>query len=322
MEPWSLKKRIVPTAPWREWPLTRIVRKSGAYTIATSITGLPLLRFFGLVRKRKVLEQFVERFDGFEAAVAPIYRTLGIPEEIAFLRAYVDDPANVPDGSDQEQRYVAVLKHYDRSQSHSAYRDALSAMIENPDIVRPDGVAEHDFGAWDPTFRNAVARRAVDTSLSIPLNDLAPILWSAFRLPHGLDSVRFDLSHLPIHFPHPEVLLQDIAGLLAASYYEFAPEITDHPLYRAAPQIAEKRRGYTGVEHAEAAALLADQHQDPLGAWNALVSAAFWAGLSQEDEALQVTLWDQAIWLCEKEGWTDAHTVLVHQREVYRQASS
>ncbi|SHJ38592.1 hypothetical protein [Aquimarina spongiae] len=310
--------RLTPNANWNNWNLVRVNSKNSAYTISNNIFSLPILRQRMLAEHDKVFVEFKDRFEKFESEVKPTYEILGILDQLDFMRVYVNDSTNIPNGTDGVDRYLKFLYRYDSSESHKIFREKLSEMIKLKDLM-PNSVTGQDFGAWDQLFRNIVARRGVDYSNAIPLDQLSPILWNAFVLPHGFDTVGHQLSHYPDTGTPPEILIKDIARLLTADYYEFSSSITEHPLYSAAKAISEKGGSYVGVEHAEAAAILDDKLKDPVGAWNALVSAAFWAGINNGGEKMQITLWDQAIWLSKKEDWKDVYSVLSYQRKIYEE---
>lgn len=308
--------RITPWETWDEWNLSVVHSRSCAYSILNNVYALPIIRLEHIEQHKDVFEEFQEEFQEFEELIRPVYQILSIEQELSFIRDYLADKDNVPDGSDHEERYLNLLFRYDTSDVHRLFRKKLSEMIKEPDVIPYDGIDQH-LGAWDQRFRNILARRAIDHSNAIALAKLAPMLWNAFVLPHGFDTAGSKLSQYPDTSSPPEIFLTDIARLLTADYYEFPPEITEHPLYKAATALNERGSGYTGVEHAEAAAVLDEHYADPIGSWNALVSAAFWAGRNNAGEDMQLALWDQAIWLCEKEDWVDAHSALKHQRQLY-----
>jgi hypothetical protein len=87
-------------------------------------------------------------------------------------------------------------------------------------------------------------------------------------------------------------------------------------LYKTLAPLRKDFNGYQGEEHYQAALELIAQNK-PLEAWNALVSASYWAGANRQSDYVEKH-WQKAIELCKNQNWEDAYDALTTQWEWYR----
>lgn len=115
--------------------------------------------------------------------------------------------------------------------------------------------------------------------------------------------------------------LGKILGQLDTIISKFNPELryfskmSNHPLYEVGQILSKSKNGYDGDAHIEAAKTIDEELNDPLMAWDALVSAGYWSGVNFGIPNMDA--WKSAIDLSEKHGWKEIHEVLTDQLEFY-----
>lgn len=77
-----------------------------------------------------------------------------------------------------------------------------------------------------------------------------------------------------------------------------------------------KVKNYAGELHIKAAVILEEEYNDPIGCWNALLSASYWAGKRGDLDGVEMC-WGLAIDLSRTHGWREIHNVLSEQMEFY-----
>ena len=140
-----------------------------------------------------------------------------------------------------------------------------------------------------------------------------------FLQPHGYDAEDLEFTH------HPKTIMSKISVHAIAGYFdlvndELPKKFLKSHLYEAGLKINQNFNAYQGEEHYQAALVLESEGK-PLEAWNALVSASYWAGINNRPEYVEKH-WQKAIEICEKQNWADALDALSTQWDWYQDYKS
>ena len=162
---------------------------------------------------------------------------------------------------------------------------------------------------------SALAQRAYG-DLEAEFQKVEKYYWKNLTQTHGFDSVKQDFDIIPSPSSNSYWSLDSILDNFNPELSRtFSKEVLEHPLYDAIQELRVRGRGYMGERHIEAAAILDTEYNDPYGAWDALVTASYWAG--QAGSKAIEPMWEAAIYLSEKHNWKEIHEVLVQQYEYY-----
>jgi len=239
--------------------------------------------------------------------------------ELEFYKDYLLNKENLlffkNTPKEREKFYIDFWNHYNKSPEQEKTVTLLKKLLEDQSYL-PD-YEEIDYGIWNTYIYNSLAGRA-NSKLRTETKDLWEYYWRGVQQPHGFDAMGMVVDGVK---PSLNKSKSNISGLSSfnSSWEEeydcFPKEVQEHPIFHATESIRIKGDAYIGEEHVLAAAILDEKYNDPIGAWNALVSAGYWAGLN-ESPAVEV-IWETAIYLAEKHNWTEIHEVLVQQYEYY-----
>lgn len=175
-----------------------------------------------------------------------------------------------------------------------------------------------DYGLWNNYIGNVLAKRAY-SRITVEDKDKWKHYWRCAQLPHGFDCDDNIFEEYTINLGHSSSLLDSISDSFNSEWEEqyaiFPEEVKKHPLFEATEAI-RKVRGYAGDLHIKAAVILEKEYNDPIGCWNALISASYWAGKRGDLDLVEMS-WGLAIDLSRTHGWTEIHNVLSEQMEFY-----
>jgi len=218
----------------------------------------------------------------------------------------------------KEEFYKEFWTHYyDTSENKKAF-ELFDKLIQGSMYLPEFEGVDTDYGLWNNYIGNVLAKRAY-SRITVEDKDKWKHYWRCAQLPHGFDCDDNSFEKYTIHLGHSSFLLNSISESFDSGWeskYEMYPEeVKKHPLFEATEAIG-KIGGYAGDLHIKAAVTLEKEHNDPIGCWNALISASYWAG-KRGDMDLVEMCWGLAIDLSRTHGWTEIHNVLSKQMEFY-----
>ena len=175
-----------------------------------------------------------------------------------------------------------------------------------------------DYGLWNNYIGNVLANRAYSL-MNIDIKEKWEHYWRCVQLPHGFDCDDNSFEEYTVKLGNSSSLLDSMSDSFDSKwesrYAIFPEEVQKHPLFEATEAI-KKVKGYAGEAHIKAAVILEEEHNDPIGCWNALISASYWAGKRGDLDGVEMS-WGLAIDLSRTHGWTEIHNILSEQMEFY-----
>ncbi|UUC44373.1 hypothetical protein [Flavobacterium cerinum] len=217
----------------------------------------------------------------------------------------------------EEVFYKEFWSHYYNTPENTKAFQLFDQLIDSR--IRLPEYEPADYGLWNNYIGNVLATRAY-SRISLEDKDKWKHYWRCAQLPHGFDCDDNSFEEYTIHVGHSSSLLNCVADIFDSEWKDkyalFPEEVQKHPLFEATEAIREAGRGYAGDRHIKAAVLLEKEHNDPIGCWNALISASYWAGKSGNLDAVEMC-WGLAIDLSRTHGWTEIHAILSEQMEFY-----
>lgn len=242
--------------------------------------------------------------------------------DLEFLRQFLSAESNqehfenAPDHKDDF--YKEFWSHYYNTPENTKAFELFDQLIENCIYLPEYKDTDHDYGLWNNYIGNVLAKRAY-SRITMEDKDKWKHYWRCAQLPHGFDCDSSDMEQYRIGEGHSSSLLDAISVSFdserESKYAIFPEEVQKHPLFEATEAIG-KVRGYSGDMHIKAAVILEKEHNDPIGCWNALISASYWAGRRGDLDLVEMC-WGVAIDLSRTHGWTEIHEILSVQMEFY-----
>ena len=248
-----------------------------------------------------------------------VLRISPLLDSLRFLKDYLDNPEKQKYFDNIEWDYIKIYidfwNHYNNTPEQKEVSLLIDEFYEEPGFLPSFEIK--DYGIWTNRIYNALGQRA-HRKLKTSFNNLELYYWQSLIQAHGFDAVKmvFD-SLVPLNTNDSKNSLWSIIDefdLNPDLKREISKEIVAHPLFPAIQAIRENFDGYVGKEHLEAAKVF-EKNNDPISAWNSLISASYWAG--KNGGFCLVEAWEAAINLSKKHNWTEIHEVLVQQFEYY-----
>ena len=211
--------------------------------------------------------------------------------------------------------YMDFWNHYNDSPSQRAYNELVSN-LENDFKYLPNDL-NIDYGIWTSRVNSVLAQRAYGM-LRMDFEKKEKYLWNYISQAHGFDAEGASFSVVPSSSSDTYLSMSSILNKFDTNTdlnIKFSDKVKKNPLFEAIQDLRVKQPGYLGEMHVEAAAILDTEYNDPYGAWDALVTASYWAGRNHS-KAIE-PMWEAAIYLSEKHNWKEIHEVLVQQYEYY-----
>jgi len=216
----------------------------------------------------------------------------------------------------KEDFYKEFWNHYYNTPENAKAFELFDQLID--DCIYLPEYQNTDYGLWNNYIGNVLAKRAY-SRITMELEDKWKHYWRCAQLPNGFDCDDSDIEKYRIGEGHSSSLLDPISVSFdserESKFVIFPKEVQEHPLFEATGAI-RKVKGYAGDLHIKAAVILEKEYNDPIGCWNALLSASYWAG-KRGDLDLVEMCWGLAIDLSRTHGWTEIHNVLSEQMEFY-----
>ena len=215
---------------------------------------------------------------------------------------------------DNVSKYLQFWLHYDKTEGHSILRETINLLNEDKKWL-PGALPPGDLGIWETRIKNLLMSRAKSNRVIYGNEKVKDFIIEGFLQPHGYDAEDIVFSQTPT-YNTSKSSVDAVTG-----YFKLAPELLPETFlkshfYEAAVQIDKSFNGYKGQEHYQAALVLESEGK-PLEAWNALVSASYWAGVNGDPDGVEKH-WQKAIEICEKQNWIDALDALTTQWDWYQ----
>lgn len=218
----------------------------------------------------------------------------------------------------KEDFYKEFWSHYydtlENTKAFELFDELIRGVINLPKYE----VTDYDYGLWNNYIGNVLAQRAY-SRITMEDKHKWKHYWRCAQLPHGFDCDDNSFEEYTIHVGHSSSLMDCIADSFDSErenkYEMFPEEVKKHPLFEATEAI-RKVGCYSGDLHIKAAVILEKEYNDPIGCWNALISASYWAGRQGNLDLVEMC-WGLAIDLSRTHGWTEIHNILSEQMEFY-----
>jgi hypothetical protein len=218
----------------------------------------------------------------------------------------------------KEDFYKEFWSHYYDTLENTKASELFDELIRGVINLPKYEVTDYDYGLWNNYIGNVLAQRAY-SRITMEDKDKWKHYWRCAQLPHGFDCDDNSFEEYTIHVGHSSSLMDCIADSFDSErenkYEMFPEEVKKHPLFEATEAI-RKVGGYSGDLHIKAAVILEKEYNDPIGCWNALISASYWAGRQGNLDLVEMC-WGLAIDLSRTHGWTEIHNILSEQMEFY-----
>ncbi len=231
-----------------------------------------------------------------------------------FLKEYLNSKDKLKYLENPSEFYTKIYSdfwnYYYNTSQQKEYVKLMHEMTEDESYL-PDFEIK-DYGIWNTRIYNAIGHRAYNL-IDIETEKKENQFWQSFIQPHGFDAAEVDFDFIP----YATSTSFQLGGIIS----KFTPELgyfskmRNHPLYEVGQILSKNKNTYDGAAHIEAAKVIDEELNDPIMAWDALVSAGYWSGVNFENPNMNA--WKAAIDLSEKHGWTEINEVLIDQLEFY-----
>lgn len=245
------------------------------------------------------------------------YATLGGEEYHGFLAEFISDDSNFPNNKEVIANTQKMFwETLDGGSGWKEYFKLVHNSQLNPEWV-PTEVCASDLGIWRHRYFNALGTLAVFRDKHVDSVSRREFCWLAFSQPHGYDPEIVKPELIPSYSLSPsrciESFVMELRG--ATDFTGLQNAKGNSPLFAPLVSLAGNFESYLGVQHFEAAVLWDLEFDEPLNAWESLVSAAYWSGRNSKETLLPA--WQAAIELAEARGWSEAYSVLVDNWNFY-----
>lgn len=317
----NISSRIFPAIRFEDWPIYQSQRGSYSYTFCNLLSNFVAFSQVGMLLRKDSFPFISEDWDVLMKLAYPLLKLFKGNDEMEYIKEYAFDSNNQPVSNapkDNLLNYLDFWFHYDKSPEHAILREIIS-QLNNDKKWLPDNLPNEDLGIWETRIKNLLMSRAKSNRVIYGNERVKEFIIEGFLQPHGYDAEDILFSHYPIS-NMSKISINAVVG-----YFNLVPELLpesfrDSHLYNAALEIDNNFNGYRGEQHYQAALVLESENK-PLEAWNALVSASYWAGVNGDSDGVEKH-WQKAIEICEKQNWNDAHDALSTQWEWYQDYKS
>ncbi len=297
------------------------INNSDGVTISNDLkTFLPLLNLNFLKNFKLIDVHFKRKQKDIELMSQPFREYTNGIDSLEFFYEYINDSEKLKllEAGEKkfDQIYLDFWNHYNSVPEQKKYSDLIIKLVGDR-IFYPDFNELEDYGIWNSRVNHALAQRAYG-DLDAEFEKKEKHLWRSLTQSHGFNGLSQGFGLVPNPSSNSSRSILSIIDKFDPNpnlKRTFSKEILEHPLYDAIQELRVRKRGYMGEKHIEAAAILDTEHNDPYAAWDALVTASYWAG--QAGSKAIEPMWEAAIYLSEKHNWTEIHEVLVQQYEYY-----
>ncbi len=301
--------RIIPNLVSDLWPVYELTQINTAFLLTPNIASYVTFSHYRTLRRiQGKHESYQSNWDKYVSILLPYYSHFGKENTIDELREYVNNEkywVAESKGELSDDDYVFYMSKHSNSDNVSFIISLIDKLEADKNFI--PGIPEKELGIWKSRVLNIIGERATirATSDRNP-TEVENQIFEYFKQPHGYDTEDIAVKIQPNDSASSQQQFwQLVNGFISYSNRTHPLGITDQPEYIALLALKEKGQGgYQGVEHIEAAAILDSEMNEPVRAWNCLLSAGYWAGLNKPE--LQTTIMEAAIYLCRKHNWIEA----------------
>lgn len=300
--------RLLPGQALVESPVV-VCSANKILTVSTSLrTALPMLIYrYKLHESRLGWDSLRELWPEVESELIELHTAMGGEDRLEGLHSVLFDNKLYPKEANTREVFEEAvresLERLDPNPQHLLYRKYLHQALTRPDVSLP---IPEGLGPW----KSGAAVVALQTSCNMQNQQQDQLLaaWEVVRAPASLDTATpRTIQHLFRPSDNGDMRVAKAAQLLA-QYQDQVPEEWKHdPIWSATIALTNEGKAYTGIAHVEAAQALNEMGQ-PIYAFDALMSAAFWSYQAQ-GEALIATI-DAARYLAANHHWKEVGEVL------------
>ncbi len=289
------------------------------FTFASNILATIPMANLKFMTKLTLIQELQKEIENAIILSKPFFDYFG-GGDLEFLRQFLLSGSNQVRFENaskyKEEFYKEFWNHYYDTPENTKAFELFDQLIDRYRFL-PE-YDQTDYGLWNNYIGNVLANRAYSL-MKIEIQDKWKHYWYCAQLPHGFDCDDNSFEKYTIKLGDSSSLLDFIADSFDSEwesrYAIFPEEIQKHPLFEATEAI-KKVQAYAGDMHIKAAVILAEEYNDPIGSWNALISASYWAGKRGNLDNVEMC-WGLAIDLSRTHGWTEIHNILSEQMEFY-----
>lgn len=291
--------------------------RSDYYLFSNNLSSFLPFRQLRMLDTSDFIQYILDDWQLLDELSLPIRKYTNSLDSLEFLKEYLHNEDKLKNLKNPSQFYAEVYldfwNHYYKTPQQKEYVRLMHSMIENKAYL-PDFEIK-DYGIWNNKVSNALSQRAYSYEL-IDLSEQNKIqfYWQSFIQSHGFDASGYSLQILP-NTNSRSNLEFDLMLSHSDNIYLLPEKIRNHPLFLPLERIVKSSKSYNGDAHIEAAKAIDEELNDPIMAWDALVSAGYWSGVNFGNPNMNA--WKAAIDLSEKHGWTEINEVLIDQLEFY-----
>jgi len=268
-----------------------------------------------LIESPTYINTLRKNWDTFLFKISPLVDAFEWSDNLPFLQKYVFDASNAPvdNISWRSLKWAESMQEFDK-EKYTLFRQIVDDMMLDKEMI-PDFPSE-PLHIWETWASNLIAARMVIKASKHEYGETANALWRGFVQPTVFDPCDIVFSHRTDRSYDPYMGVYEVANILGARYFKCPEHILNDPLYPAESAILQKgKQGYDGNEHEKTADIFHSEKNEPIRAWNALLSATYWSGTNRSETSLSA--WEKAIDICKHQNWTDALDALVYQYNLY-----
>lgn len=291
------------------------------FMISPNVKGIIPLTNLIFMHKEYFRKRLQDTIDEIILSSKPFFDYFG-GGDLEFFKEFLLSESNQErfENADEykEDFYKEFWSHYYNTPENTKAFELFDKLIQRLTYLPEYEDVDNDYGLWNNYIGNVLAQRAY-SKIRVEDKDKWKHYWHCAQLPHGFDGDDNSFEEYTIHLGHSSSLLDSLSDSFNSEWEEqyaiFPEEVQKHPLFEATEAI-RKVKNYAGELHIKAAVILEKEYNDPIGCWNALLSASYWAG-KRGDLDLVEMCWGLAIDLSRTHGWTEIHNVLSEQMEFY-----
>lgn len=292
---------------------------SGFLTVSPNLSGFIPFGQLQMLGTPKFIQYILDDWKLLEELSLSFREYTSSLDSLDFLKKYLNDTDKLKYLENPAVYYSKVYldfwNYYNNTQEQKEYNKLMHSMTNDKSFL-PDFEIK-DYGVWDVRAYNALAQRAYSKIDYKTVANFENYNFQSFIQPHGFDSVELTFDILP----RPTRSINTLDGIIdffdtnPDLEWKYSKKIKEHPLFAVAEIVRRDKINYRGEAHIKAAKIMDEEFNDPVMAWNALVSAGYWSGVNFKEPNLKA--WKAAIDLSNKHGWAEINEVLVDQLNFY-----
>lgn len=267
-----------------------------------------------MLHNRDFIQYILDDWRLLEELSLPFREYTDSLDSLEFLKKYLHNEEKLKYLENTSELYTKTYldfwNHYYDTPEQKEYVQLMHSMLEDESYL-PE-FAIKDYGVWNTRAYNAIGRRAYNL-IDIKTEKKENQFWQSFIQPHGFDATEVDFGFIP-YATSTNFQLDGIISKFIPELGNFS-KMNNHPLYDVGQILSRNESSYNGEAHIEAAKVIDEELNNPVLAWDSLVSAGYWSGVNFGNPNMKA--WKAAIDLSEKQGWTEINEVLIDQLEFY-----